>query len=94
MEKGEGVILLKSIGITGAIVLLFYQSLWAVIFFPVVWFFQKKEALEMQKEAKKKQLQEEFMHGIGVLNSALQAGLSMENAWRGTCSVWSIDCPL
>ena len=82
MEKGEGRILLKSIGITGVIVILFYQSIWAVILFPLVWFFQRKEALLVQKEEKKQKLQEEFLHGISVLNSALQAGLSMENAWR------------
>ena len=82
MEKREGRILLKSIGITGVIVILFYQSIWAVILFPLVWFFQRKEALLVQKEEKKQKLQEEFLHGISVLNSALQAGLSMENAWR------------
>lgn len=74
--------MLKSIGITVAIMLLFYRSIWAVVFFPLVYFFQMREEKRKQEEMRRSKLQEEFLHGIGVLNSALQAGLSMENAWR------------
>lgn len=72
----------KTIAITGVIMWLFYRSFAAVIFLPVVGvivFRQSKK--EMQEKAKVK-LQTEFLHGIGVLNSALLAGLSMENAWK------------
>lgn len=74
--------MLKSIGITVAIMLLFYRSIWAVVFFPLVYFFQMREEKRKKEEMRRSKLQEEFLHGIGVLNSALQAGLSMENAWR------------
>lgn len=74
--------MLKSIGITVAIMLLFYRSIWAIVFFPLVYFFQMREEKRKQEEMRRSKLQEEFLHGIGVLNSALQAGLSMENAWR------------
>ena len=74
--------MIKSIGITIVIALLFYRSWWGVIIFPGVYFFQMRQEQRIQKETRKNKLQEEFLHGIGVLNSALQAGLSMENAWR------------
>ena len=74
-------VLLKSIGITAAIIFLFYRSIWAMVFFPLVYIYQRREAERTKKEARRMKLEEEFLHGIGVLNSALQAGLSMENAW-------------
>lgn len=73
---------LKSIGITGAIMFLVYRSIWAVFYFPVVWFFQTHIEKQREKEERTLKLQEEFMHGIGILNNALQSGLSMENAWK------------
>lgn len=75
-------VLLHSVAITVAIIFLFYRSIWAVVVFPFVYFFQMREAERTQKEERQMKLQEEFLHGIGVLNHALQAGLSMENAWR------------
>ena len=75
-------VLLKSIGITATIIVLFYRSIWAALFFPFIWFIQVHEAECTKKEELQTKLREEFLHGIGVLNSALQAGLSMENAWR------------
>lgn len=79
-EYGEGI--LKSVGITIVIVLLFYRSLWAGMIFPFVLLLELKQIRQSGRERKQTRLQEEFLHGIGVLNSALQAGLSMENAWR------------
>ena len=59
-----------------------YRSFWGIVFFPVVWILELKIERQKEIEEKKMRLQAEFLHGIGVLNSALQAGLSMENAWR------------
>ena len=73
---------MKSAGITAMIMFLVYRSVWAVIFFPVVWIFQTKIEQQKEKEERNMRLQVEFLQGIVVLNSALQAGLSMENAWR------------
>lgn len=80
--KGFWIALMKSMGITGTIMLLFYRSFVAVIWFPLICFFMMKLTRQEEIEAERIQLQEEFLHGIGVLNSSLQAGLSMENAWR------------
>ena len=73
---------MKSVGITAMIMFLVYRSVWAVIFFPVVWILQTKIEQQKEKEERNMRLQVEFLQGIVVLNSALQAGLSMENAWK------------
>lgn len=80
-SKQIGMIFLRSAGITGIIIFLFYRSFVGAIWFPVVCFFEWKRTRKEEKERKQKRLQEEFLHGIRVLNNALQAGLSMENAW-------------
>ncbi len=79
-KYGEGI--LKSVGITVVIILLFYRSLWAAVLFPVVLLLEIKQMRQIGEERNRTKLQEEFLHGIGALNSSLQVGLSMENAWR------------
>lgn len=80
--KELGVIFLKSMGITVAIMFLFYRSFWAAILFPIVFMLVFRDTKRVSREKARMRLQEEFLHGIGVLNSSLQAGLSMENAWK------------
>lgn len=75
-------VLLKSLGITGIIMLLFYRSVLAAIWFPIVYCLILYQAKKDECERAKAKLQEEFLHGIGVLNSSIQAGFSMENAWK------------
>ena len=75
-------IFLKTVGITGGIMLLFYRSFWAIVWFPVVFILVMRQARRKEIEVARMNLQEEFLHGISVLNSSLQAGLSMENAWK------------
>ena len=62
--------------------LLFYRSFWAIVYFPVVLVLVVYQTRKEEQEIAKLKLSEEFLHGISVLNSSLQAGLSMENAWR------------
>ena len=69
-------------GITGVIAWLVYRSFWALLLFPLVWFFLKKQEERIKNEVKQNQFRIEFLHGIEVLNVSLQAGFSMENAWR------------
>lgn len=81
--KRESVgVFFSTIGITLLIMFLFYRSFGAVVWFPIVWIFQKKLVKKQSEEKRQNQLRIEFLHGIGVLNSSLQAGFSMENAWR------------
>lgn len=75
-------IILKSVGITLAIMILVYRSFWGLLVFPLVYFGVRKGDEQKEKEEKRSKLREEFLQGISVLNNALQAGLSMENAWK------------
>lgn len=74
--------ILKAIGINFVIMWLFYRSLWVVLIFPGILFWILKQTREKGIEKRKSRLQEEFVNGISVLNGSLQAGLSMENAWK------------
>ena len=85
MEKKclvDRIVLLKGLGITAIIALLFYRSVVAGIWFPVVYMFCLRQEKRKKIQVARMKLQEEFLHGIGVLNSSIQAGFSMENAWR------------
>lgn len=79
-EKGKTVFV--ALGITILIAVLFYRSVWGCICFPFV-FYLVHEKMRMESYNQKKQeMEEQFLHGMRVLNNSLQAGLSMENAWR------------
>lgn len=75
-------VILISVIATSIISLLFYRSVWGGVVFPLCfWGFYKRE----KREGKLRQdsaLQNEFVNGIKVLNTALQAGMAMENAWH------------
>ena len=79
-EKIE--VFLKAIGATAVVMLLFYRSFVAVILFPLAVVIFWRQVKKQSVETKRNQIQKEFVNGIGILNSALQAGLSMENGWR------------
>lgn len=64
------------------IAFLFYRSIWGLCCLPVVFWLLYKREKEQGKERQSQQLLEEFINGIRVLNTSLQAGISMENAWR------------
>ena len=80
--REQGMILLRALAITAAIMFLFYRSFGAAIVFPMVWLFEKKNSQKRTIEKNQRKLRNEFLHGIEVLNGALQAGFSMENAWK------------
>ena len=75
-------VILFAVGFTFLAARLFYHSIWGCIWFPVfmVLVYQKGKMEYYHK--KKAELEEQFMHGMRVLNNSLQAGLSMENAWK------------
>lgn len=83
LSKRESfVVIFYSVGVTLFIMLLFYRSVWAIVWFPIVWILLRKQEKRKRAENKTNQLRVEFLHGIEVLNGSLQAGLSIENAWR------------
>ncbi len=80
--KEKGKVLFIVLALSAVISFLFYQSAWAMLLAPFFYFLIKKRVKEKKKEECLRQLQEHFMNGMQVLNASLQAGLSMENAWR------------
>lgn len=81
-RKDKGKILLVSLVFTGLISFLFYRSVWGYCYFPLVFYVFYKREKEQGKERQSQLLLEEFVNGMRVLNTSLQAGFSMENAWR------------
>lgn len=71
-----------ALGLTILISILFYRSVWGVLLFPLAVYFLYQRETVREKEKRRKELEEQFMNGIRVLNTSLQAGLSMENAWK------------
>ena len=80
--KEKGLVLLMATGISGIVSFLFYQSMWAMLLLPFFYLFTERRVKEQKKTKRMQELQEHFIHGMQVLNTSLQAGLSMENAWR------------
>ena len=64
------------------IAFLFYRSIWGVCVFPFVYYLLYQRSISQAEERKRSCLLEEFVNGMRVLNTSLQAGFSMENAWK------------
>lgn len=79
MEKGKSILI--SLAITAAVAFVFYRSAWAFVLWPGVYILVKHKMTGDAKIKRKQALKEHFMNGMQVLNTSLQAGLSMENAW-------------
>lgn len=71
----------RSMGITIGAAVLFYRSVWGMLLLPLFGYLEFRRTKTRLLEVKRYELEEQFMNGMRVLNSALQAGLSMENAW-------------
>lgn len=80
--KEKKKVVLGALLLTGMIAFLFYRSLWGMCCFPFVFLMLYKKGMRQGKERQNQQLLEEFVNGIRVLNTSLQAGISMENSWR------------
>lgn len=75
-------LILGSLLLSSTIAFLFYRSIWGILCMPAVFFLLYKREKETGKERRNQELLEEFINGIRVLNTSLQAGISMENAWK------------
>lgn len=73
---------LKSIFVTGLIAYLFYNSLWLLLIFPLVFLFLYRRALKEGVIRQKEKLSTEFLDVMRVVHTALLAGMSIENAWK------------
>ncbi len=81
-KKEKLTVLLQGLGILAVVSYFFYRSFWAfVLFSPYLFFHFRKKG----KEIRKKQLEElrsQFKDGILAVSAALNAGYSVENAFR------------
>ena len=75
-------VMVMTLGCSSCVSVLFYRSIWGMLWSPIFLFVIKNKVTEMEKEKQKECILEQFMQGILVLSTTLQAGLSMENAWR------------
>ena len=75
-------VVLVSLGITGIVAFLFYRSIWGILVWPVVYCILYKIWTVKAQKKRTQELRQQFMYGLQVLNAALQAGYSMENAWK------------
>ena len=66
---------------TGVIARLFYCSVWGCIWFPLLYYLVKQKVTQSGKERRNAHFLNAFLNGMRTLNSALQAGLSMERAF-------------
>lgn len=64
------------------IAVLFYRSAWAFVLYPIVIVVVYKKMKSHKTNRRLLVVKEQFMSGMQVLNTSLQAGLSMENAWK------------
>lgn len=79
-EKGK--VLAISVGVAVVVAYVFYHSVWGMVLLPGFYFLLKRRMRNELQRKRTEALQEQFMHGMQILNTSLQAGLSMENAWR------------
>lgn len=77
-----GKVLVWTMGLTVLIAWLFYRSAWLVFLFPFLLAHLYKREKVHGCHRQKQKLLEQFVYGIRILNTSVQAGLSMENAWK------------
>ena len=82
MRKNNLKILGKGIGILATISYFFYRSIWAFFLFSpyLICYFKKEKRKE--KERQDEELRYQFKDGIMAVSAALNAGYSVENAFR------------
>jgi len=71
-----------AIGVTIGISVLFYRSAWACLLFPFCYWIVRRRIEKRRQKKKEREFQEHFLVGIRTLNTSLQAGMSMEMAWK------------
>ena len=81
-KKDRSVLMAVTFGLSLGIAFLFYRSILGICCYPFLFLIFYKREKERGRERRNQQLLEEFVNGIRVLNTSLQAGISMENAWR------------
>ena len=75
-------VVLVSLGIAGIVAFLFYRSMWGMLVWPLVHMVLYRIWNVKMQRKRVQELRQQFMYSLQILNAALQAGYSMENAWK------------
>lgn len=81
MLKDKRKVFFIAIFISIVLAFLFYRSVWGMLCFPIVFCLILQREKGVVKTRQEQKLLEEFVNGICILSTSLQAGFSMENAW-------------
>lgn len=73
---------LEAFALTGIVALCFYNSLWALSTFPLVFLWLRREKGQALGEKRRKELKLQFKDAVQGIAAALAAGYSAENAFR------------
>jgi tight adherence protein B len=76
------IVLLEAVGITGSIAVLFYESVWAAVLFPVVFILLRMQSIREGKEKRLQDLSAQFLDAMRAVSAALLVGYSVENALK------------
>ncbi len=80
--KEKGQVCFLTFIVTSLVAVLFYRSIWGGLLTPFFYRIIYQKVNQYGKEKRDKALLDAFLSGIRTLNTALQAGLSMERAWK------------
>lgn len=69
-------------GITVGIAILFYESAWACLIFPIVFSVLRKRTIGNRRQIRFQTLSVQFLDAMRAVSTALLGGYSMENAWK------------
>lgn len=70
-----------SMGITGAVAVLFFNCIWLMLVQPLVFFVLYKIQKKRLQKQRTQELSNYFIDAMKAVSAGLMAGLSMENAW-------------
>lgn len=84
-QKEKVICLLKGCVMLSCVSLLFYNSIWSLLcFLPYLYVYYRKECARLQKK-RQEELRCQFKEGVQALQSALDTGYSVENAFMEAC---------
>ena len=75
-------ILCLAAGLTLLVAYLFYQSYWACVLFPIIYIMIRRRTVQAGIRKVRQELSAQFLDAMRVVNTALLAGYSLENAWK------------
>lgn len=82
LEPEQIRVAVEAVGISVLLAYLFYDAFWGIVVVAVVYPLYRGRRTAEFKERQKKEMETQFCDGISCAAAALEAGYSMENAWK------------